>query len=245
MMIYYRDELQSYVKASVLQALRGHAECIQKERGIHLNLQGDGIDADTYKISALFKIYQNTFGTREWLTLDDSHSWQEDLRFIFRYQGKTNPHALLTTMKEVWYYGPHILKSPVSTYSREVKSYARQIHIEFYRIKSAMPLTQTYLSPKGINNGPILTIHGNYESKHEIGDLLAFELLQSHPEACIVLQSHNWTYIGYQQTVFKMRNSHFQFLDLEHFVENYNAQTIPLITSARVMKRSGAKVVAL
>lgn len=238
MVIYYRDELQSYIKASLLQALRSHAECLQKERGILMKVQGENLNADSHSIKHLFKIYQQTFGTRPWLAENQWQSWQEDLQFIFRYQGKKNPHALLTTMKELWYYGPQVLKNPVSTYSREVKSYARHIHIEYYKIKSQLSLRKKYISG-------ILTISGHFESKHEIGDLLAFELLQKQEGSCIILENPSWTYIGYEQSVLKIRSYSFRSLDLNRFLTDYNEGTSALIASARVMKRSGAKVVLL
>ncbi len=238
MIIYYRDELQSYIKASLLQALRAHAECIQKERGILMNLQGENISADTYNVKSLFKIYQQTFGTRAWLSMDAEQPWQEDLQFIFRYHGEKNPHALLTTMKELWYYGPQILKNPVSTYSREVKSYARQIHIEYYRIKSQLRLIEKYTQSA-------LTIYGDFECVHEIGDLLAFELLQKHEGACIILKSTDWTYIGYKQAVLKIRSYSFCNLDLHRYLQDYNEESMALAYSARVMRRSSAKVVSL
>ncbi|OGC81610.1 MAG: hypothetical protein A2V81_05040 [Candidatus Abawacabacteria bacterium RBG_16_42_10] len=245
MIIYYRDELQSYIKASLLQALRSHAECIQKERGILMNLHGDHINADVYNITSLFKIYQQTFGARDWLENKNNQTWLEDLQFIFRYQGEKNPHAILTTLKELWYYGSHILKNPLSTYSREIKSYARQIHIEYYRIKSQLRLSKKTIHTKYPNNTSLLTMFATFESVHEIGDLLAFELLQKHVDACIVLQRPTWTYIGYQQQVLKIRSYSFQSVDLNRFLENHNQGTSYVMASARVMKHLSAKIISL
>lgn len=244
MIIYYRDEVQSYIKASLIQALRPHAECIQKEPGILMNFNADNINADAYTIGSLFKIYQQTFGMREWLDTPYNQTWQEDLHFIFRYQDTKNPHALISTMKELWYYGPHILKNPISNYSRDVKSYARQIHIEYYRVKSQLRVIEKYMCPKSFPSCHLLTICGNFESKHEIGDLLAYDLLQKHIEACIVLQSLNGIYVGYKQSVFKMHSYNVQSFDIERFILDINANNMEL-SPAQVMKKSCAKVISL